>query len=82
MQDFSDGEVNLPRALLIAGVPAALASQWKFSDGSPTLMKLFYANLQHVQDVAAALQSALIQLSNNPNSEIANNIFEWGPSLV
>lgn len=64
---------------MIAGVPAAVVSQWKVSDvGSPKLMKAFYEHLQQGQDVATALQSAMIQLSNDPTSDI----FEWGPFLV
>ncbi|KAG0504744.1 hypothetical protein M758_N021900 [Ceratodon purpureus] len=80
-QDYTDGEVNLPRALMIAGVPAAVVSQWKVDDSaSPALMKAFYENLQYGQDVATALQSSMIQLSNS-DSESAN-IFTWGPFLV
>lgn len=69
--------------MMIAGVPAAVVSQWKVSDvGSPRLMKAFYERMQHGQDVATALQSAMLQLSNDPDSESANNVFEWGPFLV
>jgi len=68
---------------MIAGVPAAVVSQWKVVDvGSPILMKAFYENLRYGQDVATALQSAMIQLSSDSESESANNIFEWGPFLV
>lgn len=49
-------------------------------------MKAFYENLQHGQDVATAVQSAMLQLSNplsnDPDSESANSIFEWGSFLV
>jgi hypothetical protein len=68
---------------MIAGVPAAVASQWKVDDvGSPMLMKAFYENLRYGQNVATALQSAMIELSSDSESESANNIFEWGPFLV
>lgn len=73
----------MPRALMIAGVPAAVVSQWKVSDvGSPRLMKAFYENLHRGQDVATALQSAMLQLSSDPDSGSANNVFEWGSFLV
>lgn len=67
---------------MIAGVPASVVSQWKVDDNaSPKLMKAFYGNLQRGEDVATALQSAMLQLSD-PMSESANSIFEWGPFLV
>jgi hypothetical protein len=82
LQDFSDGEVNLPRALMIAGVPAAVVSQWKIGDSvSPKLIESLYENLRCGQDVATALQSAMSQYSNS-ESKSANNIFEWGPFLI
>lgn len=67
---------------MIAGVPASVVSQWKVDDNaSPKLMKAFYENLQHGENVSTALQSAMLQLSD-PMSENANNIFKWGPFLV
>jgi hypothetical protein len=82
VQDYSDGEINLPRALMIAGVPAAVVSQWKVDDSaSPRLMEAFYKNLKCGQNVARALQSAMMQLSA-PGSGNADNIFAWGPFLV
>lgn len=81
-QDYSDGEVNLPRALMIAGVPAAVVSQWEIGDSSsPALMKAFYENLKYGKDVASALQSAMIQLSSD-QLESENGIFGWGPFLI
>jgi hypothetical protein len=46
---------------MIAGVPAAVVSHWKvFDTASPILMKAFYEHLQYGQDVATALQSAML----------------------
>ena len=78
LQSYDDGEINLPRAVMIAGVPAAVVSQWKIGDeATPRLMKSIYENLKRV---AAALQSAMLQLCSDSDS--SNKIFEWGPFLV
>ncbi|KAG0608914.1 hypothetical protein M758_8G142700 [Ceratodon purpureus] len=80
-QVFGDGEVNLPRALMIAGVPATLVAQWKVVDeASPELMRDFYDSLQKGQDVATALQSCMLRAIDKPNS--ASKIHEWGPFVV
>ncbi|KAG0564867.1 hypothetical protein KC19_8G146300 [Ceratodon purpureus] len=80
-QVFGDGEVNLPRALMIAGVPATLVAQWKVVDkASPELMRDFYDSLQKGQDVATALQSCMLRALDKPNS--ASKIHEWGPFVV
>jgi CHAT domain-containing protein len=51
---------------MIAGVPAAVVSQWQIGDSAsktPRLMRAFYENLKYGKDVATALQSAMIELS-------------------
>lgn len=87
LQDYYDGEVNLPRALMIAGVPAAVVSQWKIDDyASPVLMKKFYEFLQCGEGVASALQSAMIHVRKCTDccSKLgsAQNIFQWGSFVV
>ena len=86
LQDYYDGEVNLPRALMIAGVPAAVVSQWKIDDyASPKLMKSLYLSLQCGEDVASALRSAMIavrECTDCSKSDSAQNIFQWGSFVV
>lgn len=83
LQVCSDGEINLPRALMIAGIPAAVVSQWKICDKtSSRLMEAFYKKLRCGQEVAKALQSAMLELSNDQGSKSAIGIFEWGPFLI
>lgn len=73
--------VNLPRALMIAGVPATLVAQWKVVDkASPELMRDFYDSLQKGQDVATALQSSMLRALLKPDS--ASKIHEWDPFVV
>jgi CHAT domain-containing protein len=71
---------------MIAGVPAAVVSQWQIGDSAsktPRLTRAFYENLKYGKDVATPFQSAMIELSNDPKSESArDNIFDWGPFLV
>lgn len=83
LQVYSDGEINLPRALMIAGIPATVVSQWKICDkASSRLMEAFYKKLRCGQEVAKALQSAMLELSNDQGSKSAIGIFEWGPFLM
>ena len=86
LQDYYDGEVNLPRALMIAGVPAAVVSQWNIDDyASPVLMKLLYIRLQFGMDVASALRSAMIHVrecTDCSKLDSAQNIFQWGSFVV
>jgi len=68
---------------MIAGVPAAVVSQWEIGDSSsPILMKAFYENLKYGKDVASALQSAMIQLSSDQLESENADIFGWGPFLI
>lgn len=86
LQDYYDGEVNLPRALMIAGVPAAVVSQWKIDDyASPVLMRILYIRLQCGEGVASALQSAMIHVRKCTDCcklDITQNIFQWGSFVV
>ena len=72
---------------MIAGVPAAVVSQWKIDDhASPVLMKALYARLRTGESVASALQSAMIHFRECTNCcykpDSAQNIFQWGSFVV
>ena len=58
---------SLPHALLNAGVPAVMATQWAIdSHSSDRLMVQFYNDLAKGQPIAAALQTAQISLLKTP----------------
>jgi CHAT domain-containing protein len=74
----AEGLVNLARAFIIAGVPCVVASQWAVLDGfTSTLMKYFYYNLRHGQDVATSLRSAMSRMIDEECSVKA-----WAPFVV
>jgi CHAT domain-containing protein len=74
----AEGLVNLARAFIIAGVPCVVASQWAVLDGfTSTLMKYFYYNLRHGQDVATSLRSAMSRMIDEGCSVKA-----WAPFVV
>ena len=74
----AEGLVNLARAFIIAGVPCVVASQWAVLDEfTSMLMKYFYSNLRHGQDVATSLRSAMSRMIDEGCSVKA-----WAPFVV
>ena len=64
-----EGVVGLAWAMMVAGVPSVVVSEWKVDSGSTTqLMLAFHRGLRSapVQSKAAALRSAALQLINRP----------------
>lgn len=83
----SEGVVGLPRALLLAGVPCIVASQWKLHDESSSrLMQEFYKEMSrgHRRDAASALQKAMITMSTpkEGSSDAEVDVYEWGGYMV
>jgi hypothetical protein len=74
----AEGVLNLPRALMIAGVPCTVVSQWKVKDSlTPDLMKNFYQNLRMGEDVASSLRAAMLQMLKDKH-----NVHVWAPFVV
>jgi len=73
-----DGIVGLARALIYAGAPSVIVSQWDVSDRSTAyLMDRFYAALASGRDKAAALRSAqLATLARHPQPAL------WAPFVL
>jgi CHAT domain-containing protein len=62
----SEGIIGLPRGFLYAGARRVVASLWKVDDAATvTLMKSFYARLQHGDTPSHALQGAQLALQND-----------------
>jgi len=77
-QITGEGVLNLPRALLIAGVPSVVVSQWKVGDQSTCkLMKGFYEELWSGKDVSSSLRAAMIKMINDDDK-----VHEWAPFFV
>jgi hypothetical protein len=77
-QVTGEGVLNLPRALMIAGVPSVVVSQWKVDD-SPTceLMKGLYRELKSGKDVSSSLRGAMLRMIKD-----AGKVHEWAPFFV
>ncbi|CAM6066784.1 unnamed protein product [Sphagnum tenellum] len=75
---MAEGVLNLPRALMIAGVPCVVVSQWKVDD-SPTcdLMKGFYQKLRSGKDVSSSLRATMLQMLKDKRK-----VYEWAPFVV
>lgn len=74
----AEGLVNLARAFIIAGVPCVVASQRAVCDEfTSRLMKYFYSNLRHGQDVTASLRSAMSRMIDEGCS-----VKKWAPFVI
>ncbi|CAK9867312.1 unnamed protein product, partial [Sphagnum jensenii] len=77
-QITGEGVLNLPRALMIAGVPSVVVSQWKVGDQSTCdLMKGFYLELRSGKDVSSSLRAAMLKMIENERK-----VHEWAPFFV
>lgn len=79
---LSNGDelVGLTRAFLFAGTPLVAATLWKADEEStPALMTAFYRELESGADPAAAIQTAMDQVS--AQSEFAHPYF-WAPFVL
>jgi len=75
----AEGVLNLPRALMVVGVPCVVVSQWQVDDWSTCeLMKGFYMNLKKGQDVASALRGSMVQMLDDEQRKVR----EWEPFVV
>jgi len=73
-----EGVLNLPRALMIAGVPCVVVSQWKVGDSSTCeLMKGFYGELRSGKDVSSSLRAAMLKTIKD-----GGKVHEWAPFSV
>jgi len=77
-QITGEGVLNLPRALMIAGVPCVVASQWEVDDSSTCeLMKGFYQELRSGKDVSSSLRAAMLKMMKDEG-----NVHAWAPFFV
>jgi CHAT domain-containing protein len=77
-QITGEGVLNLPRALMIAGVPSIVVSQWKVGDSSTCeLMKGFYRELKSGKDVSSSLRGAILKMMKD-----GGKVHEWAPFFV
>lgn len=77
-QVLSEGVLNLPRALMVAGVPCMVMSQWMIDDAcTPMLMKEFYTHMKAGDYVASALRRAMLTMKDTGMA-----IYKWGPFAV
>jgi hypothetical protein len=75
---MAEGVLNLPRALMIAGVPCVVVSQWKVDDSSTCdLMKGFYQELRSGKDVSSSLRATMLQ-----KLKAKCKVYEWAPFVV
>jgi CHAT domain-containing protein len=75
---MAEGVLNLPRALMIAGVPCVVVSQWKVNDSSTyDLMKGFYQELKSGKDVSSSLRATMLQML-----KAKCKVYEWAPFVV
>jgi hypothetical protein len=75
---MAEGVLNLPRALMIAGVPCVIVSQWKVDDSSTCdLMKGFYQELRSGKDVSSSLHATMLQML-----KAKCKVYEWAPFVV
>jgi len=75
-QITGEGVLNLPRALMLAGVPSVVVSQWKVGDQSTCeFMKNFYKELRSGKDVSSSLRAAMLKM-------IGGKVHEWAPFFV
>jgi hypothetical protein len=73
-----EGVLNLPRALMIAGVPCIVVSQWEVNDSSTyELMKSFYEQLRTGKDVSSSLRAAMLIMIKNQAK-----VHEWASFFV
>jgi len=77
-QITGEGVLNLPRALMFAGIPSVVASQWKVNDHyTLKLMKSFYEELSKGKDVSSALRAAMLEMIKNKGE-----VHKWAPFFV
>jgi hypothetical protein len=77
-QITGEGVLNLPRALMLAGIPSVVVSQWKVGDQSTCeLMKGFYEELRSGKDVSSSLRAAMLKMIKN-----GSKVHEWAPFFV
>jgi hypothetical protein len=77
-QITGEGVLNLPRALMIAGVPSVVVSQWKVGDQSTCkLMNGFYEKLKSGKDVSSSLCGAMLKMIKD-----GDKVHEWAPFFV
>jgi CHAT domain-containing protein len=75
---MAEGVLNLPRALMIVGVPCVVASQWTVDDSSTCdLMKGFYQELRSGKDVSSSLRATMLQMV-----KAKCTVYEWAPFVV
>ncbi len=75
---MAEGVLNLPRALMIAGVPCVVVSQWKVADSSTyDLMKGFYEELRSGKDVSSSLRATMLQML-----KLKFKVYEWASFVV
>jgi hypothetical protein len=74
----AEGVLNLPRHLMIAGVPCVVVSQWKVGDEATCqLMKGFYQELRSGKDVSSSLRAAMLNMIKDEGK-----VHEWAPFFV
>ncbi|CAK9259993.1 unnamed protein product [Sphagnum jensenii] len=74
-QITGEGVLNLPRALMFAGIPSVVASQWKVNDNCTfELMKSFYEQLRSGKDVSSSLRTAMLKMIKKKGK-----VHEWAP---
>jgi hypothetical protein len=81
-QITGEGVLNLPRALMIAGVPCVVVSQWKVGGSSTCeLMKGFYGELRSGKDVSSSLRAAMLKMIKDGVKD-GGKVHEWAPFFV
>jgi hypothetical protein len=77
-QIIGEEVLNLPRALMFAGVPSVVVSQSRVDD-QPTceLMKGFYEELKSGKDVSSSLRASMLKMIKN-----GCKVHEWAPFFV
>jgi CHAT domain-containing protein/tetratricopeptide (TPR) repeat protein len=75
-----EGMIGLTWALLVAGVPTQVVSQWQVDDVSTAeLMKQFYLRLQRGDSKSAALQAAEIKVMHDGKHR---HPYYWAPFIL
>lgn len=71
-QLHDDGLINLPRAIVGAGVASVVASLWKVEDSACLeLMTALYGELRKGEDITTALRLAMMRFKDDPH------IYRW-----
>jgi len=75
-----EGVIGLSWALLVAGAPTTVLSQWKVeSESTARLMVAFHQNRQKQMSDAEALREAALSIRNEPSFQ---HPFYWAPFIV